>query len=283
MTDLTAAAVAVKKNPTVRDLVEAQKPAIERQLAGTMNSDAFVRAVLNSIAKTPLLQKADPATLLGSVMLAAQLKLEIGTGDFHLTPRTEHKGKANERVVCVPIIGYGGYITLIDRAGIEVDEPFFVREGDAFKVAANSERGRFYEWEPLDGDESREWTHVIAYARRSKGTTWVVLTRAQVESVRPYGWDKGPWKTHPEPMAKKTAVRALAKYLPKSTDLGRAIEADEQKVQHVKGLDEVQVTRIEDDPTSDRGEVGDGRSTTDDPTLPGSLDEADPEYVEPGA
>jgi recombination protein RecT len=36
------------------------------------------------------------------------------------------------------------------------------------------------------------------------------------------------------------------KFLPKSTDLGRAIEADEAKVQHVKGLDEVQVTRLED-------------------------------------
>lgn len=265
MTDLTAAAVAVKKNPTVKDLVEAQRPAIERQLAGAMNSDSFVRAVLNTIAKTPLLQQADPATLLGSVMLAAQLKLEIGTGDFHLTPRTEHKGKPNERVVCVPIIGYGGYITLTGRAGMEVDEPFFVREGDAFRIGANSERGRFYDHEPLDHDESREWTHVIAYARRTRGTTWVALTRAQVESVRPYGWERGPWKTHPEPMAKKTAIRALAKYLPKSTDLGRAIEADEQKVQHVKGLDEVQVTRLDDPPALDPA----------DPVR----DEAHPDYV----
>jgi recombination protein RecT len=48
-------------------------------------------------------------------------------------------------------------------------------------------------------------------------------------------------------MAKKTAVRALAKYLPKSTDLGRALEADEQKAEHVRGLDEVQITRIDDE------------------------------------
>lgn len=251
MTDLSAAAVAVKKNPTAKDLIEAQRPAIERQLAGAMNSDAFVRSALNIVAKTPLLAQADPATLLGSIMLAAQLRLEIGTGDFHLTPRTEHRGKPNERVVCVPIIGYGGYITLIDRAGIEVDEPFFIREGDAFKVAASSERGRFYDWEPLDDEETRPWTHVIAYARRTKGTTWVPLTRAQVEAVRPYGWERTPWKSHPEAMAKKTAIRALAKYLPKSTDLGRAIEADEQKVQHVKGLDEVTVTRISEDEAVD--------------------------------
>jgi len=246
--DLSTAAAAAKKNPAVLDLIEAQKPAIERQLAGAMNSDAFVRAVLTEVKKSPLLGRADPATLLGSVMLAAQLRLEIGAGDFHLTPRTERRGKPDERVVCVPIIGYGGYIKLIDRAGIEIDEPFFVREGDTFEVGASSERGRFYDWAPEDLDESRPWTHVIAYARRARGTTFVVLTRAQVEAVRPYGWERGPWKTHPEQMAKKTAVRALAKYLPKSTDLGRALEADEQKVQHVRGLDEVEVTRLDDEP-----------------------------------
>jgi recombination protein RecT len=65
---------------------------------------------------------------------------------------------------------------------------------------------------------------------------------------RPQYWESGPWKTNEDEMAKKTAVRALAKYLPKSTDLGRALEADEQKVQQVKGLDEVQITRIDDEP-----------------------------------
>jgi recombination protein RecT len=65
-------------------------------------------------------------------------------------------------------------------------------------------------------------------------------------------------------MSLKTAVRALMKFLPKSTDMGRAIEADEQKVQHVKGLDEVQVTRIEDEPID--GEIVE-------------LDPADPSYV----
>jgi len=63
-------------------------------------------------------------------------------------------------------------------------------------------------------------------------------------------------------MWKKTAVRALAKYLPKSTDLGRAIEADEQKVQHVKGLDDLAVTRLDDEVVVE-------------------LDPAHPDYVDP--
>jgi recombination protein RecT len=44
-------------------------------------------------------------------------------------------------------------------------------------------------------------------------------------------------------MVRKTAVRALAPYLPKSTDLGRAIEADEQRVEHIAGVHELVVTR----------------------------------------
>ncbi len=90
---------------------------------------------------------------------------------------------------------------------------------------------------------------VLATAQmRAGGTTWVYLTREQVEKRRPSYWQSTPWRDHADEMAKKTAVRALAKYLPKSTDLGRAIEADEQKVQTLAGVDEVQVTRIDDEP-----------------------------------
>lgn len=248
MTDLSQAAVAVKENPTMKDLVEKQLPAIERQLGGAMNSDAFVRAVLSEIAKQPKLMTADPSTVLGGVMLAAQLRLEIGSGlgEFYLTPRKERG-----RDICLPVIGFQGLVKLALRSEFVTNvQAFLVRSGDQFTYGANAERGMFYDWQPLDFEEAREWVGVVATARmKTGGTTWVYLTRGQVESRRPAYWESTPWKSHPEEMAKKTAVRALAKYLPKSTDLGRAIEADEQKVQHVKGVDEVQVLRVDDEIT----------------------------------
>lgn len=246
--DLSTQAAQAKANPTMKDLVEAQRGAIERQLGGAMNSDAFVRAVLSEITKQPKLMQADPKTVLGGVMLAAQLKLEIGSGlgEFYLTPRRE-KG----RDVCLPIIGYQGYVKLVLRSEMVLNvEAFLVREGDDFSYGASSDRGMYYDWQPRDFDEDRPWTGVVASARmRGGGTTWVYLTRAQVMSRRPSYWDKGtPWQSHEEEMTKKTAVRALVKFLPKSTDLGRAIEADENKASQVSGLDEVQVTPVEDDP-----------------------------------
>lgn len=247
MSDLSQAAVAAKQNPTMKDLVEAQLPAIERQLAGSMNSDAFVRAVLSEITKQPKLMSADPQTVLGGVMLAAQLRLEIGSGmgEFYLTPRKD-KG----RDICLPIIGFQGLVKLALRSEFVTNvQAFIVRQGDDFTYGADAERGMYYEWKPLDFEETRQPVGVVATAKmRAGGTTWVYLTAGQVLARRPHYWESTPWKTHPEEMWKKSAVRALAKFLPKSTDLGRALEADEAKVQHIKGLDEVQITRLDDDP-----------------------------------
>lgn len=247
MTELTQAAASAKAAPTMKDLVEAQVPAIERQLGGVVNSGAFVRAALSEITKSADLQAADPKTVLGSIMLAAQLKLEIGSGlgEFYLTPRKD-KGKQ----ICLPIIGYQGLVKLALRSEYVLNvQAFIVRDGDDFTYGADAERGMFFEWQPRDFDESREPTGVVAVAKmRGGGTTWAYLTRAQVEARRPSYWSSTPWgdpKAEPE-MWKKTAVRALAKYLPKSTDLGRAIEADEAKATFVKGLDEVHVQRVDE-------------------------------------
>lgn len=245
--DLSTLAAVAKENPTMKDLVERQRSAIERQLGGAMNTDAFVRAVLSEITKQPNLMAATPKSVLGSIMLAAQLHLEIGSGlgEFYLTPREDHG-----TMTCLPIIGYQGFVKLALRSEFVTNvEAFIVREGDEFAYGANSERGMFYDWTPVDFEETREPIGVVATSRmRHGGTTWRYLTRAQVEARRPSWWAKTPWKTHPDEMWKKTAVRALAKYLPKSTDLGRALEADEQNVSQVSGVDDVQITTPEGEP-----------------------------------
>lgn len=244
-TKIATKQVAQKTAPTIRDLIQAQQPAIEAQLAGALNSGAFVRAAISAISQSSDLQQATPSSVLGGIMLAAQLKLEIGPalGHFYLTPRKE-KGVQ----ICLPIIGYQGYIELAYRSGrIEKIETFLIRDGDKFDHGANSERGRFFDWNPADYDETRTWTGVVAMAKiKGAGTVWAYLPREKVIARRPHYWESTPWKTNEEEMARKTGIRALAPYLPKSTDLGRAIEADEQKVESIAGIHELVVTR--DDP-----------------------------------
>lgn len=256
MTDISQAIaekqVEQKKNPTVRDLVQAQQSAIEVQLAGAMNSGAFVRAAISTIAQSADLQQATPSSVLGGIMLAAQLKLEIGPalGHFYLTPR-----KQGGQQICLPIIGYQGYIELAYRSGrIEKIETFLVREGDKFDHGANSERGRFFDWLPADYDEKRAWTGVVAMAKlKGAGTVWAYLPQDKVLARRPSYWQSTPWKTNEEEMARKTAIRALAPYLPKSTELGKAIQADEQKVEAIAGVHDLVITR--DDSSTDVIEV----------------------------
>jgi recombination protein RecT len=274
MTDLStriaSQQVAQNTQPKMKDLVQAQSSAIKTQLAGAMNSEAFVRAALSTISNSPDLQNATPQSVLGGIMLAAQLRLEIGPalGHFYLTPRKDH-GKQ----ICLPIIGYKGYIELAYRSGrIEKIETFLVREGDIFTIAANSERGRFFDWNPADYEETREWIGVVAMAKiKGAGTVWAYLPRDKVEARRPSNWERGPWKTNPEEMARKTGIRALAPYLPMSTELGRALEADEQKVESIAGLSDLVVTR--EDPDTIIVEANEQEP----------LDEAHPDYRAPEA
>lgn len=254
MSDLvTAAAQAAteKKEPTIKDWITAQQPAIEAQLANTLNSGSFVRSAVSEVQKSAELQQATPASVLGSVMLAAQLKLEIGPGlgHFWLTPRKDHG-----TWVCVPIIGYQGLVELAYRSGRVLKiETFLVREGDEFVYGANSERGRYFDWSPQDRDASRPWTDAVVTAQiAGGGIVWETLPREKVLARRPSNWERGPWKSNEEEMARKTLVREVAPYLPKSTEFGLAVQITRQVeeqgayVQQVPGVDELHTTGGDD-------------------------------------
>lgn len=242
MSELVEASARKSEAPTVIDAINSMSGEIEKQLAGAMSSDAFVRAVISEVRKNGL-EQADAGSLLGSVMLAAQLRLEIGSalGQFYLTPR-----RVNGVLTCVPIIGYKGYIELARRSGhFEKIEAFLVREGDEFDYWADSESGMRYAWRPADLEETRPWTGVIASAKvRDGGTQWIYVPRSNVLSRRPSRWEKTPWKTSEEAMVRKTGVRALASMLPLSVEFARAVEADEQEVKRIPGAAELEVLRL---------------------------------------
>lgn len=270
MTDLAtkvAQAQVERKAPTIKDSIQAQQPAIEAQLAGALNSGAFVRAALSEISKSEELQQATAQSVLGSIMLAAQLKLEIGPalGHFYLTPR-----KDNGVQICLPIVGYQGLIELAYRSGrVGKIETFLIRDGDKFDYGANSERGRFFDWSPADYDETRPWTGAVVTAQiLGGGVVWAYMPKEKILARRPNNWTYGPWKTNEEEMARKTLVREVAPYLPKSTEFGLAVQVTRQieeqggVVQSIAGVHDLVVT---------------------DTTAPVELDPAHPDYKAPGA
>jgi recombination protein RecT len=217
---------------SIFDQVRALRPQLQAATKGTpVDVDRFLRVALTELRRTPKLVAAEPSTILGGLMLAGQLGLEIGSALGHcwLVP---FRNKRTRSVEAVFILGYKGMIALARRSGdIESVVARPVHAQDRFAVAYGlSER---LEHEPSLAADPGPVTAVYALARYvGGGHSFVVLTAEQVESYRQRSRaaDEGPWVTDWEAMACKTAVRRLASYLPLTVEAARAVAVDEAVV-----------------------------------------------------
>jgi len=225
MTDLSQALETVATSPqakTVRDLIERQKPELARALGDAIGVERFTRIVETELRRTPKLYECEPASLLGAMMLAAQLGLEPGPlGHVYLVP---FKSKVEF------IVGYKGYIDLAFRSGQVKDvSAVIVHEGDSFNYAhGTSPLLRHVPLGPV-GDRKPEAVYAVARLRTG-GAPFVVLYPEDWERARKRSASGakgfGPWRDDEPAMIRKTAVRRLATWMPLSTSYWRADEAD---------------------------------------------------------
>ena len=103
---------------------------------------------------------------------------------------------------------------------------------------------------PTDGDPG-DMIATYAVARlRDGGAQFEWLWKREVDSIRASSraGNSGPWVTHYDEMAKKTALRRLCKLLPTSPELTRAVALDEQAEASVpQQLDILVTDEAEDD------------------------------------
>lgn len=250
MSELSQAAVAVKKNLTIEDYLTKYEPEFQRALGKSMDAAKFSQDALTAIKQSPQLGNADLSTLFGSLFLAAQLKLPVGgpLAQFHLTPR-----KRGDKLEVLPIIGFGGYVQLIMNTGLYSKVgAFLIHEKDYFDEGANSERGEFYDFKKARGDRGPV-VGVIAYVKL-KGYDESQYVYLDAETMRtrhrPRYWEKTPWGTDEGEMFKKTGVRMLQKLLPKSIEaqsLALAADADQATVKKIDGVEDLTIQHdIED-------------------------------------
>jgi recombination protein RecT len=205
-------------------LVMRMGPELGRALPKHVNAERMARIVLTALRMNPDLGRCSQQSFLGSVLTAAQLGLEVNTplGHAYLIP---YKG------VCTLIVGYQGMIELARRSGhITNLYAYAVRAGDKFSFRYGLNRNLEHEPSEEVGREKQPITHVYAVARQKVGDPdFVVLTKAEVDArrARSASRNNGPWVTDEEAMTLKTSVRALFKWLPKSTELQRALAVDE--------------------------------------------------------
>lgn len=232
---ITGTAVATKKEDPVAAMLEKMKPQMALALPKHINAERMARIVLTEIRRVPKLAECGRDSLLGAVMTCSQLGLEPGNGLGHayLLP-FERRSKVSGQwqtvgIDCQLIIGYRGMIDLARRSGQIVSiSARAVCAGDRF----NYRYGLDETIEHVPAEEARgNLTHVYAVAKlKDGGVQFEVMSRAEVEKVRAQSKakDNGPWQTHFEEMAKKTAIRRLFKYLPVSIEMQRAVTIDEQ-------------------------------------------------------
>jgi recombination protein RecT len=216
----------------IAQLIERQRSGIERALPAGMNVERFTRVAITAVKMTPALLKCDSVSLLGAVMLSAQLGLEPGPlGHAYLVP-------FGTQVQFIP--GYKGLIDLAMRSGkVTSIYAHEVRVGDEFDFEWGLEQRLVHKPAAKRG----EVTHVYAVGKLAVGDpVFMVLTRDEVEGyrARSKAGKSGPWVTDWTAMALKTAVRRLVTWLPLSVELATATQGDALVVRSLDDLDTIE-------------------------------------------
>lgn len=214
---------------TIKQLLESEtiRSRFRQIVPEHLTPERLIRICLLATSNEKL-AKADPNTLLGAFLVLGSLGLEPNTtlGHAYLLPFWNGKDKKTDVQL---IIGYKGYIDLARRSGQLVSiHADVVRASDRFSYEYGTNEHLIHC--PSFTDDQSKPLCAYAYARVTGGQAFEVMPWAKVMAVRnsSAGYKSGysPWMTHEDEMAKKTAIRRLAKVLPLSPSFMKAAAID---------------------------------------------------------
>ncbi|WP_018407897.1 recombinase RecT [Methylocystis rosea] len=225
----------------------AQKDAVEQFKAQIANRESdfkmalpahipverFVRVVMTAVIGNRDLLQADRISLFESAMKAAQDGLlPDGREGALVIYNTKIKERGEERwikkVQWMPMIA--GILKKVRNSGeLSTIVARVVYAGDKFRNWID-DNGEHIEYEAGEEQDRNIVRRVFAMAKLKDGSIEVEpLSPDDIEKIRSASKskDKGPWVDWWEEMAKKSALRRLAKRLPISTDLDDLIRRDD--------------------------------------------------------
>lgn len=227
-------AVAEKKPKTIFDVIQAGAKQFATALPKHINSDRFVRIAITTIRQNPKLAQCSQESLLGALMVSAQLGLEPGTlGQCYLIP---FENKRMGTVECQFQIGYKGLIELLRRSGQLSDiYSYTVYENDDFNIEYGLSRTLTHK---PNFDERGEIKGFYAVAILKDGTkAFEYMTKEEIvkheEKYRKGSYKNDVWNKNFEEMAQKTVVKKLLKWLPVSVEFLDMINKDEKSFKTV--------------------------------------------------
>lgn len=225
----TAVAKKEEKPKTIFDLIQLSKKQFNNALPQHINTDRFVRIAITTIRLNPKLAKCNPESLIGALMVSAQLGLEPGTlGQCYLIP---FENKKAGTVECQFQIGYKGLIELLRRSGQLSDiYSYTVYENDDFNIEYGLSRTLTHK---PNFDERGEIKGFYAVAILKDGAkAFEYMTKDEVthheEKYRKGSYKNDVWNKNFEEMAQKTVVKKLLKWLPVSVEFLEMASKDEK-------------------------------------------------------
>jgi len=218
-----------KGTQDLRSMIMKHTDMLKMALPKTITPERMARIAMTAITKNPKLGACSQESFFGALLTAAQLGLEVNTplGEAYLIPYKLKTGGLQ----CQFQIGYQGLLALAYRTNeFRRIKAVVVHEGDDFNYS--------YGLNPVLNHVSKGTgnpTHVYALYELINGGgdfevwTWDQVLEHAKKYSQSYNASDSPWKTAAEEMAKKTILRSLLKYAPKTVEaknLSEAISAD---------------------------------------------------------
>lgn len=218
-------AMTAENRPSMQQYIKQMEGEIKKALPSVITSERFTRIVLSALSTNHTLAATTPQSFLGAMMTAAQLGVEPNTplGQAYLIPYRNH-GVLETQFQ----LGYKGLIDLAYRSGeISTIQAHVVYEHDTFDYSFGLDPQLKHI--PAKSDRGAPVFVYAVFRTKDGGYGFEVMS---VDDIRKHAqkfsksYEKGPWQTNFEEMAKKTVLKKTLKYAPLKSDFVRAIAQD---------------------------------------------------------
>lgn len=217
------------KPATLKQWVAKMTDQIAMALPANITPERMARIAMTALSKNEMLAQSTPESFLGALLTSAQLGLECNTplGQAYLIP---YKNGKTGRVETQFQLGYQGMLDLCYRTKqYKTIQARVVYEGDDFDYSYGFNETLRH----IPRGKTSKPVYVYAYYELvSSGHAFEVMSWNEVmkfseqysQSVK---YKKSsPWQSDPEAMAKKTVLKKVMKYAPKTVEIADAVAND---------------------------------------------------------
>jgi recombination protein RecT len=246
---VTKALLDAPKTTSIQDLIKKSAKELGKALPEHMRPERLVRIALTCLRTNPELSKCTTESLLGSLFTAAQIGLEPVAGRAYLLPFNNKRKIGNEwRTVkeAQLVIGYRGLADLFYRHEKSLSlEWGVVQEGDEFDYQMGT--SAHIKHKPALKGRGAPFAYYVIATLKNGGKLFHVMGKEEcLEHGKKHSktydrtnnefYKSSPWATAFDAMALKTVLIQLAKLLPLSIELQKAISVDETSREYKEGV-----------------------------------------------